>query len=534
MLHKYSIVTFFFFISIFFAQAQQIKDNDKSDWINGYPDGCTTVAIGKLASFDGSSMTSHTDDSHRTRSNLDIVPAMQHESNEQVTLYKRENDDTQKMPSYKNIPTGKIPQVDYTYGYINTAYPCLNDQQVAIGETTFGGREELKSDNGLIDCQRLCQLMLERGKTAREAIEVAGKLLKEYGWIDDGEVLTIVDPNEVWVIEIIGPGKGKIGAVWAAQRVPDDHIFVAANGSRIRQIDVNNPDYFMFSENVFDVAKEYGWWKPENGPFEFCYAYADRNSFATRRREWRVFDLVAPSLKLDPNSENYPFSVKPDEKITLEKMVQIFQDYYEGTEFNFVKDLTVTDDSGKTVLSPFANPFMPYEMNDLFKINGGWGRLGERTIARWYTMYATIIQCRSWLPNEIGGVAWIAWDNVATSIYAPFYCGITRVDKTSSTDGRVTGFSRKSAWWAFNRLGTLAAQRWGDMRYDVRAVWDPWQAELFTNQKVIEAKALEEWSINREKAKEFVTTYCLELQVDIVERAWGLGDELWTKYDEKF
>jgi len=149
-------------------------------------------------------------------------------------------------------------------------------------------------------------------------------------------------------------------------------------------------------------------------------------------------------------------------------------------------------------------------------------------------MYATIIQCRSWLPNEIGGVAWIAWDNVATSIYAPFYCGITRVDKTSSTDGRVTGFSRKSAWWAFNRLGTLAAQRWGDMRYDVRAVWDPWQAELFTNQKIIEAKALKEWSINREKAKEFLTNYCMELQVDIVERAWGLGDELWTKYDEKF
>jgi dipeptidase len=247
-----------------------------------------------------------------------------------------------------------------------------------------------------------------------------------------------------------------------------------------------------------------------------------------------VFDLVAPSLKLDPNSENYPFSVKPDNKVTLEKMVQIFSDYYEGTEFNFVKDLTVTDDSGRTVLSPLANPFMPYEMNDLFKINGGWGRLGERTIARWYTMYATIIQCRSWLPNEIGGVAWIAWDNVATSIYAPFYAGITRVHKTSSTDGRVTGFSRNSAWWAFNQLGTLAAQRWGDMRYDVRAVWDPWQAQLFANQKEIEAEALELWSLDREKTKELLTFYCLELQAEIVEQAWGLSEFLWTKYDEKF
>jgi len=516
-----------------YSQNQQNK-NDKPDWEGGYPDGCTTIAVGKLATFDGSSMTSHTDDSHRTRSNLDIVPAMRHENGELVTLYKRGNDDTQKMPSYKNIPTGQIPQLDYTYGYINTAYPCINDQQVAIGETTFGGREELRTDKGLIDCQRLCQLMLERGKTAREAIQIAGELLEVYGWIDDGEMLTIADPNEVWVLEIVGPGKDKIGAVWVAQRVPDDHIFVGANGSRIRQIDTENPDYFMYSENVFEVAKENGWWKPEDGPLEFCYAYADRNSLATRRREWRVFDLVAPSLKLDPNSENYPFSVKPDEKITLEKMVEIFSDYYEGTEFNFVKDLTVTDDSGKTVLSPLANPFMPYDMNKLLKINGGWGWRGERTIARWYTMYATIIQCRSWLPNEIGGLVWLAWDNVATSIYAPFYAGITRVHKTSSTDGRVTGFSRNSAWWAFNHLGTLAAQRWGDMRHDVRSVWDPWQAELFANQKSFENEVLEQWGADREKAKEMLTMYCIETQIAIVQRAWELGEELWTKYDELF
>ncbi len=270
-------------------------------------------------------------------------------------------------------------------------------------------------------------LMLERGKTAREAIEIAGELLEEYGWIDYGEMLTIADPNEVWVIEILGPGKDKLGAVWAAQRVPDDDIFLlelmeVVSDKLIQRIRITLCILKMF----LHVAQENGWWKPEDGPFEFCYAYADRNSLAARRREWRVFDLVAPSLKLDPNSENYPFSVKPDKKITLEKMVEIFSDYYEGTDFNFVKDLTVTNDSGMTVLSPLANPFMPYDMNKLFKINGGWGWRGERTIARWYTMYATIIQCRSWLPNEIGGLVWLAWDNVATSIYAPFYAGITQ------------------------------------------------------------------------------------------------------------
>jgi dipeptidase len=149
-------------------------------------------------------------------------------------------------------------------------------------------------------------------------------------------------------------------------------------------------------------------------------------------------------------------------------------------------------------------------------------------------MYATIIQCRSWLPNEIGGLAWIAWDNVATSIYAPFYAGITRVHGTSSTDGRVTGFSRQSAWWAFNFLGTIAAQRWGDMRHDVRAVWDPWQAKLFAKQKEIEDEALSLWADDREKAKEFLTKYCIEQQDAIVKEAWDLGEELFTKYDEKF
>jgi len=536
MITNYSktFLVLIFILSAAFLSAQRTTKENRADWEAGYPDGCTTITLGKLASFDGSVMTSHTDDSHRTRSNIDIVPAMHHESDEQVTLYKRENDDTQKMPAYKLIPTGKIPQVDYTFGYINTAYPCINDQQVAIGETTFGGRDELKSDKGLIDCQRLCQLMLERGATARDAIKIAGELLEEYGWNDYGETLTIADPNEVWVFEIVGPGAGKTGAVWVAQRVPDDHFSISANASRIRQLDTNNPDYFMYSENVFDVAKENGWWDPAIGPFEFCYAYADRNSFASRRREWRAFDLVAPSLKLDPNAENYPFSVKPDTLVTLEKMIQIFSDYFEGTDFDMTKNITVTDDSGRTVISPLANPFMPYDMNKLFKINGGWGWLGERTIARWYTMYATITQSRDWLPDEVGGVVWLAWDNVATSVYTPIYANITEVNKYFKTPGRIHGYTHDSAWWAFNRLGTLAAQRWGDMRHDVRAVWDPMQEELFANQKSFEEKVIDLLKADRNAAIKLMTDYTNEWGIKATERAWKLGDELWTKYDEKF
>lgn len=523
-----------FFYSITFSQHLQTKDATKPDWKNGIPEGCTTVTVGKLASFDGSVMTSHTDDSHRTRSEFNIVPPKKYPAGSKVMLYKRVPDNSKKMPAYKFEPTGEIPQVESTYGYINTAYPCLNTEQLAIGESTFGGREELKSEKGLIDCTQLVTLMMERCKTAREAILMADELLEKYGWNDEGECLTIADPKEVWMFEVAGSGKDKVGAVWVAQRVPDDQISVNANGSRIRQIDTNNPDYFIYSKNVFDLAKENGWWNPANGPFEFCYAYAERNSIATRRREWRVFDLVAPSLKLGPNSENYPFSVKPDKPITLEKMVEIFSDYYEETEFNFVKDLTVTDDSGKTVLSPLANPFMPYDMNDLFKINGGWGRLGERTIARWYTMYGTIIQCRSWLPNEIGGVAWIAWDNIASSIYTPHYSCITRVPETTSTSGRENGFTRKSAWWAFNQLGTLAAQRWGDMRKDVRTVWDPMQKEMFANQNDFEKQTVELIKKDKKSAMEKITKYSFDWQEKVVNRAWNLIDELWTKYDELF
>ncbi len=515
--------------------AENTASKDKPDWVAGFPDGCTSITLGSKATADGSVITSHTDDSHRTRSWLDVVPAIRHKKDDTFTLYKRVPYDSLAMPSYKHEPIGTIPQVEESYGYINTAYPCMNEYQLGIGESTFGGRETLHSEQGLIDCQRLAQLMLERCKTARDAIKMAGELTGKYGWNDEGECLTISDPNEVWHFEIVGPGKGNIGSIWVAQRVPDDEVSVNANASRIRSIDLSNPDFFMASENVFKVAQDSGWWNPDEKEFEFCYAYApeSRTSFASRRREWRVLDLVAPSLHLDPNAENYPFSVKPDTLVTLDKLVRIFQDYYEGTPFNFVKNITWTVD-GKTEISPFANPFMPYDMNAIFKINGGWGWMGERTIARWYTMYATIIQSRNWLPDKIGGVVWLAWDNVATSIYTPLYCGITEVPKTFKTPGRVNGFTRESAWWAFNRLGTLAAQRWGDMRHDVDKVWAPMQKKLFENQANVEREALKIYQRDPQKARYFLTQYSMEWGNKAVERAWKLGDELWTRYDEKF
>ncbi len=531
-----SAIVLLFSISLF-AQV------DKSDWKGGYPEGCTSITVGKKASFDGSVMTSHTDDSHRTRSWMNIVPAKDHKEGAVAKMYKRVAVDTFAMPTYGHNEIGEIPQKSHTYQFINTAYPCMNEKQLAIGESTFGGRSELQSNDGLIDCQRLAQLMLERCTTAREAIRMADELTKKYGWNDAGEVLTIADINEVWHFEIVGPGKGKVGAVWAAQRVPDDHVGVNANASTIKEIDLDNTDYFMASKNIYDVAKENGWWN-ENEPFRFCYAYAphSRTSPASRRREWRILSMVAPSLHLDPNAENYPFSVKPEKKITLEKMVELFQDYYEGTPYDMTRNITATDKDGKTIVSPLANPFMPYDQLGLHNVSGGWYHvdkesgdirfLGERTIARWYTMYGTITQSRSFLPNEIGGVVWLAQDNIATSIYVPVYCSVTKLPSSYSTPGRPNGMTRESAWWAFNYLGTMTAQRWGDMRHDVSAVWTPMQQELFANQKSFEAevKAMS----SKKKQVKALTEYTNKWGDKVVKEAWRLGDFLWTKYDEKF
>ena len=502
----------------------------------GLPDGCTTITVGKAASFDGSVITSHTLDDHRSRTTITIEPPREHPAKSTVPMFKLGNVDTGAMPAYKQIPVGEIPQAKHTHGYINTPLPCMNDCQLAIGESTFGGRKSLASDRGLIDLWRLVPILIERCSTAREAIRLAGELTARYGWRDVGECLTIADTKEVWHFEIIGPGAGRVGSIWAAQRVPDGHVSVNANASRIRQVDPGNSDFFMASENYTTVARDSGWWKPEEGPFEFCYAYNPdgRQSLSCRRREWRVLDLLAPSLGLQPNSENYPFSVKPDSLVTVERLTRIFQDYYEGTDFNPVKDITWVNPGGKTEISPLANPFMPYDMLNLFKVNGGWGWRGERTIARWYTVYATITQSRGFLPDPVGGVVWLAWDNAATALYTPVYSGVTDLPKSFNVDGRLSGYDRSCAWWAFNHLSTLSAQRWGDMRRDVEAVWKPMQAELFRNQKSTEAQALQLLEKSPAEGKAFLTRYTNTWAERAVLEAWKLGDRLWTKYDEKF
>jgi dipeptidase len=505
--------------------------------ITGQAHGCTSIMVGKKASVDGSVMTSHTCDSHNNGSEILVVPSAKHKPGAQRLLTKRRDDLSGPMPRLSREPTGTIPEVAETFGYLAPAYGVMNQRQLAIGESTFEGRPELESDQGLIDCETLTRLMLERATTAREAIRIGGKLIEEYGWRDVGEALTIADPQEVWAMEIVGPGKGAVGAVWAAQRVPDDHVSVEANAARIGEIDLSQPDFFMASPNVRKFAEDHGYWDPKGRePFRFYEAYnpEGRVSFASTRREWRAFDLLAPSLRLNANSNVFPFSVKPERPVGPEKIMEIFRDTFEGTEFDMVKDLTVTNEEGKTVKSPLANPFMPYEMNQLLKINGGWGWRGERCMARWYCMYVTVTQSRSWLPDEVGGILWFGYANPAMTTYVPLYAGITDLPQDYKTDGRTTGFSRRAAWWAFNRVETIAAHRWGEMRLDVAEVRDPLQEKLLNSQKDVAATAVKLLKEDPAKARAYLTQKTSEACREATDAYWNLGDLLWTKYDEKW
>ncbi len=489
-------------------------------------DNCTSILVGRLASADGSTMTSHSCDSGTDRTWINIVPHREHPPGAMAPVYlqpkRYAGPDDPDM-----IAAGEIPQVRETYKFMNTAYPVMNEHQLAIGETTTGGKRELVSSDGLIDAPELYRLVLERARTAREAIRIADELTKEYGYNDWGECFTFADPQEVWHFEILGPGRGRIGAVWAAVRIPDDEIGVSANAHRIRQIDLDNPDYFMASDNVFSLAGEMGWWDPAGGePFEFCYAYADRNSIYCRRREWRVLSLLAPSLQLDPDAENYPFSVRPEKKVTVADLLAIFRDTYEGTPFDMTRSLTV-ERRGQTVKSPVANPFMSGDYRTLFEIER------ERTICSPAATYLQITQSRSWLPDPIGGIVWLGYDNPATTPHLPFYIGITQMPDAYLVGGRA-GYRTDCAWWAFRRASKLSYFRYEEMKGDLQAVWEPIETDAFARQAEIEAEALRLYRQSPRAAEDFLTRYCHDLADRTVAAYWQLGDDLWSRYNSRW
>jgi dipeptidase len=490
-------------------------------------EGCTSILVGKAASADGSTMTSHSCDSTTDRTWMNMVPHRKHAPGEMAKVYYQPKL-TKGPDDPDRIEAGEIPQVPETYAYLNAAYPIMNEHQLAIGETTFGGKREMVSNKGIIDCPELYRLVLERAKTAREAIRVADELTKKYGYNDAGEAFTFADPNEVWIFEILGPGEGNTGAVWAAVRIPDDNVFVSANAPRIRKLDLADKDHYLASDNVFSLAEQLGYWSAKSGePFEFCTAYGSRTAMSSRRREWRALARIAPSLKLDPNSEHYPLSVKAEKKLSVKDVLDIFRDTYQDTPFDMTRSLNRIGKDGRATKNPIANPFMSQDYLDAFNITS------ERTIACKRATYLQVTQSRGWLPNPIGGVVWLGYDNPTTTPHVPFYIGISHMPASYAVDGRAR-FRRDSAWWAFRQVSQLATLRWQDMVKDAQKVWEPIEMKAFADQATFEAEAVRLHAQDPQKAREFLTKYSNDTADGAVAAYWKLADDLWTKYTNYF
>ena len=369
-------------------------------------DGCTSILVTKLASADGSVMTTHScDGNYEFR--LHWVAGRNNKPGIMMPVYRGGGNGRERDQAVK---VAKIPEAEKTYARFDSAYPFMNEKQVAIGETTIGGKRELVNDEGLFNIMALERLALERASAAREAIDLMGRTAFQYGYHGAGECLTVIDRNEAWMFEVFGAGVSGKGAAWAARRIPDGEVGVSANRSRITTLDLKDKDHYMASENVFSLAEEMGWWDRKSGQeFVFNRAYSDPPGYYNTRREWRALSMLAPSLHLDPWDKNVPFSVKPDKKVSIQDLMRIHRDSYEGTEFDMTKGLA-------------AGPF--YSPNRWStQIQPPAGYLGwERSIAIFRCSYCLVLQCRDWLPDPIGGLAWFAEDDPKTSCFVPFLC----------------------------------------------------------------------------------------------------------------
>ena len=425
-------------------------------------EACTSIMVGRLASTDGSVITSHTCDA-RYRTWMEVVPARDYERDTVTAVYKnrfhtRAASDSTGMPRL-----GVIPQVRHTYRFLDTAYPCLNEKQLAMGETTISGRDTLRNEKGIFMIEELARIALERCTTARDAIRLMGALVKQYGYGDSGECLTIADKNEAWLFEVFGEGPKKVGGVWAAVRIPDDEIAVSANISRIGTLDLNDPDHYMASDNVFEVAKKLKLWDGKE-PFCFWKAYSGANYMKEMKnyslRVLYIMQQLAPSLGLTDAIENLPVSVKPDNKVSVEQVSRLLGSYYEGSDKNLSgrhripnpkrkdKQGNLVANEPDSIVSPVSNP---------------WMLKWTRTVSVPWCSYSTVIQLRSWLPDEVGGVAWIAFDNPGQSPRFPVFSGNTDLPAAMKVCGHGAE-DDNSPLWQFRKANRLASLRWGAFR----------------------------------------------------------------------
>jgi dipeptidase len=476
---------------------------------------CTNFLVSKGATADGSTMITYAADSHELYGELYYRPPTKNLTDTKVDVYEW---DTGKY-------MGQINQVAETYSVVGN----MNEHQVSIGETTFGGREELVSPKATVDYGSLMYLALQRAKTAREAIAVMTGIVAEYGYASEGESFSIADPKEVWLLEMVGKGpEATQGALWVARRVPDGYVSGHANQSRIRRFPLKDKDT-LYAKDVIQFARDKGWFQGKDEEFSFAETYnpMDFGSLrACEARVWSMFRRVAPSLKLSPawvmgdvKAAPLPLWVKPDKKLTARDVQALMRDHFEDSPMYLGTGVGA---------GPYSLPYrwrpMEWEYKDKKYIH-------ERATSTQQTGFSFVAQARGWLPDPIGGVLWFGVDDTYMTVYIPMYCGITEAPHAYAVGtADFKTFSWDSAWWVFNAVSNWTYTRWSDMIQDVQVVQRELEGEFAARMPETDATALKLYKTAPATAREFLTRYDAAQGEKVVARWRTLWQQLFVKY----
>lgn len=475
---------------------------------------CTGLIAGRNATVDGSVMITYSADSHSLYGSLTSTPAGDWQP----------GDVRQIVDWDSGKPLGAIPQIPHTYAVIGN----MNECALAITESTWGGRPELEDSTGIIDYGTLIQLGLERASTAREALKVMTDLVAEYGYYSSGESFSIADKEEAWVLEMIGKGPGRKGAVWVAVRIPDDCISGHANQARIHQFPLDDPENCIYSSDVISFAREMGYYKGEDKNFSFSSAYAPLDYGALRgcdARVWSFFNRFASGMDKyllyleNKGGEVMPLYVRPDRKLSLRDMKDAMRDHFDGTPYDMHNDV-----GG----GPFGSPYRYRPM--YFTVNGK-EYLNERAIATQQTAFTLVAQIRPNLPAAISGILWFGVDDANTAVYVPMYCSSNEVPECFSPEnGDLYNFSWTSAFWVHNWVANMAYNRYNPMIGDIRNVQknleDQFEEEVLTIDELAEAL----YTVSEDAARELLTTYSCQ-SAEFSTATWKeLGEFLMVKF----
>jgi len=492
---------------------------------------CNVWMVGKLASVDGSVINTQTAGTTR----IWYHPPADHEASAKRILKCYNEYDRSFSSEMTALPvragrTIEIPEVVHTFGYLEGDWwPFINENQVSIGETTLGGlKKELyptKDSEAKLRVTDITRIAVERARTAREAIQIMGSLMEEHGFnpwgLYSGEFISVADKNEVWAWEVIPVGRvwkkssGKPGAAWCAMRIPDDMFAPSCNESIIGEIDLADPDRFMASSNVKSLAAGYGWWDPKGGqPFRWDVAYWGKR--ANGLRTWRSLSLLSPSLNLKPNAEGYPIPVKPDKKISFFDLRRLYQDFYQGTEFDRTKGLAA---------GPFSCPWWPRGSGEPY------GTIPDATGPS-----LAIIQSRNWLPDSIGGLTWLGlggWGDGC--VYVPFYAGVTMLPEAYMS-GIKTRFSWDSAYWTFNFVANWARLHYSRMMVEIAKVQSAIETAEMNRLAGIDEEAYSFYRSDPSRAVEYLNEYCLRNAEDVLSQWKELASDLiaWYSHNSWF